>query len=245
MVKYFYMFNFYMDSLPEELIRKIYDALGSQGNFLFLAPVCKKWYKTVGSRQTNLKHMMASASTIRESGKTRGGSTTLARQNAWGFLAKVVGVEQMADELIQVIGWDEFSVGTAGHHGNLGFIKWVDTTTLGWDPHLALSSSASAGKFEFLKSMYTLGYAPNQRSVVEAARTGSVEIINWMNEIGCDMRDVTQVFAEESHLGPLKWATSNGFPCDELTLDAAVYANFGDVVRYVESYLIEVNRTRR
>ena len=235
-----------MDSLSEDLLRRIHGIMDFQSNYLFLAPVCKQWYKLFESRQsrhTNVKHMMASASTIRESGESKGGSETLARKNAWGFLAKVQGNQEMANELIQKIEWDEFSVGTAGHHGNFSFIKWVDTTNLVWDPELALSSSASGKKFNFLKHMYNLGYVPGQRSVVGAARAGSVEILNWMNEIGCDMQDVTQALAEEGHLGPLKWANSNGFLCDKdkLTLDAAIY---GDVLEVV-SYLTEVNRTRR
>ena len=235
------MLNFYMDSLPADLVRRIHGIMDFQSNYLFLAPVCKQWYNLFESRHTNLKHMMASASTIRESGESRGGSETLARRNAWGFLAKVVGLDAWADELIQKIEWDEFSVGIAGHHGNFGFIKWVHTTSLVWDPELALSSSALGGKFKFLKHMYKLGYVPGQNSIVGAARAGSVEILNWMRDIGCDMQDVTQALAEEGHLGPLKWANSNGFPCDKLTLDAAIYGGVEDVV----SYLTEVNRTRR
>lgn len=236
------MLNFYMDSLSEDLVRRIHGIMDVQGNFLFLAPVCKQWYNLRTTKTTNLKHMMASSSTIRESAESRGGSETLARKNAWGFLAKHKEIANGLNELNELIEWDEFSVGAAGHHGNLSFMEWVVTTTLKWDSELALSSSALAGKFNFLKHMYNLGYVPGQRSVIGAARAGSVEILKWMNEIGCDMKDVTDALAEEGHLGPLKWANSNGFPCEhKRTLDAAIYGDNYEVI----NYLTEVNRTRR
>jgi len=211
-----------MDSLSEDLVKLLMEF---QGNFLFLAPVCKLWYKLRYSCNTDLKHMLASSSTVRESAESRGGSETLARKNAWGFLAKQKQFDkEIAEEFIQHIQWDEFSVGTAGHHGNLSFMKWVSGTTLIWDPELALSSSALAGKFKFLKHMYSLGYTPGQRSVIGAARAGSVEILDWMNRIGCDLQDVTETLAEEGHLRTLKWAHSNGFPYEhKRTLDAAIY----------------------
>lgn len=242
--------------LPQDLQTSVLNCLvGSQGNFLFLAPVCKQWYKLVGygtGSGTTLKQIMASPSTIRESGESPGGNETLSK-NAWGFLAKHRNTfkPEMANELLlQKIQWDEFSVATAGNHGNLGFIYWLEKQDkLGWDPELALSSAALAGEYVFLKHMYKSGYNPERRSVQAAARAGAVQILEWMNKIGCDMTDANEALAEEGHLGPLKWAHSIGLFCDKISLDAALdaaaYGQKREVVLYLKHHVKEVNRTRR
>ena len=238
-------------SLPEDVWARIHDMVGK--NYLFLAPVCKKWCnwyytkQTKHTKYTNFIHAMASSSTIRESGESRGGKTVLSRKNAWDFLAKHVSdrklLGEMADELSLIIDWDEFSVGTAGRHGNLSFILWLrKNNKLEWDSDLALSSSALAGQSQnlaFLKNMYNLGYIPGDRACTGAALAGSVEILRWLQDAGCDTKDVTQVLAEEGHLGPLQWANSYGFKCDRLTLDAAKYEKRLGVVRYLRAYLNE------
>ena len=238
-----------LSSLPEDVLRKIH--LMVRQSYLFLAPVCKQWYKfeKEASRfTTNFESMMASHSTIRESGQSRGGSEALLKNNAWCFLAKHVDggkLTKMADELLVLTEWNEFSVGPAGFHENLMFFRWLTgKSTIEWDPDLALSCnlSNSSNSVNFLKHMHDyFGYTPGMRSCQAAARLGKITNLQWLKEIGCDvenMKDITQVLAEEGHLGTLKWANSNGFPCDQNTLDAARYANRGTVVRYLRTAVL-------
>lgn len=216
-------------TFPDDVVETICGMIDF--SFLFLAPVCKRWYEFgKESKVTNFQNMMASSSTIRESGQSRGGSRVFLRRNAWTFLAKNVKdslhFDEMADELIDIIEWDEFAVTTAGNHGNLCFFHWLRNSNLTWDPELALSSAASNGKCDFLKHMYNVGYVPGPRSCRSAALTGSVQILQWLKEVGCDVDDVTQILAEEGHVGPLIWAKKYGFPYnDKLVLDAANYGN--------------------
>lgn len=235
-----------ISNLPEDVFRTIHGMVSH--SFLFMAPVCKQWYKFEKDSKccTNFQSMMASHSTIRESGESRGGSEALSKNNAWSFLAKHVSknilFDKMANELIHKIEWDEFSVGDAGFHGNLSFVKWlIKKQTLEWDPELALSCClmSKENNFYFLKNMHDLGYTPGMRSCQAAARLGKIATLQWLKEIGCDvenMKDITQVLAEEGHLETLKWANSNGFPCDQETLDAAIYANRREVVRYLRHH---------
>lgn len=227
--------------MPEEVWGNILGFIGA--NYLFVAPVCRKWHKLRNQpAYTNPHHMMASSATIRESGQSRGGRQVLSGMNAWSFLAEHVNdpkvFAEMANELADIIDWDEFSVVTAGRQGNLAFFSWLTSQTHKWDAELALSSCASAGQgrnLVLLKQMYNLGYVPGQRSCEGAALAGSVEILGWLQEIACDTGSVTQVLAEEGNLRTLKWANSKGFICDQNTLEAALYHNRLQVVRYLSN----------
>ena len=221
-------------SLPDDVWEVVHSMIESKGKYLFLAPVCSHWYSLTKSKLTNLEQTMASSSTIREAREHQGGKT-LAKKNAWSFLARINPstqgkLEELANELRQTIEWNEYSIITAAQHNNMNFFHWLRTTSLEWDPALALSSFSSV---TFLKQMYKLGYVPDERCSRAAARLGSVEALRWLKEVGCDLRDVTQVLAEEGHLATLKWATQNGIPYDDFTLDAAAYAGKLSIVRYI------------
>lgn len=218
-------------SLPDDVWEIVHGMIDFSGKYLFLAPVCSHWYSLTESKVTNLEQTMASPSTIREAREHHGG-TTLAKKNAWSFLAqsKNKEFEELANELARTIEWDEYSVNTAAQHNHINFFHWLRTTSLEWDPTRALASFSSV---TFLQQMYALGYVPDERCSMAAARLGSVEALKWLKQVGCDLRDVTQVLAEEGHLASLKWATQNGIPYDNFTLDAAAYAGKPNIVRYI------------
>lgn len=239
--------------VPCDVWETILELVDFSGKYLFLAPVCKQWLhfenakKT--SRNTNFKNILASASTVRESLEHPGGDKmllrTLSRKNTWSYLAENVhqDVGNLANEIIRIVEWDEFSVGTAGKHGNLGFVAWLRTTELEWDPFLALSCAAFEENLTFLKHMYySWGYVPNFRTSVGAALVGSVKVLQWLKHIRCDLDDVTQVLAEEGHLNSLIWANSNGFQCNERTLEAAKYGGHIDVLNYLDTLKRRRNR---
>lgn len=235
--------------MPEEVWRNILRGYVGDTYYLFVAPVCRKWHKQLSPyTKTKSCHIMASSATIRESGQSRGGRQVLSGMNAWSFLAEHVAknddVAKMADELADIIDWDEFSVVTAGRQGNFAFFNWLTSQKKHkWDPELALSSCALGRNLVLLKHMYNLGYVPGRRSCEGAALAGSVEILSWLQEIATESVDtVTQVLAEEGNLGALKWAISEGFVCDKNTLEAAKYQERLEVVRFLSNRK-ETNKT--
>lgn len=222
----------------------VHEFLGVKGKYIFLAPVCRQWaqmIQMIHPRNTNLEQMMASSSTIRECKAHAQGKKTLAK-NAWSYMA-VLRNEQtefdaLADTLKDTIEWDRFSVHTAALHNNVNFFDWLRTTALKWNTSTALSSfyEKEDETLVFLKNMVGLGYVPTNRSSIAAARLGSVKIIQWLKQLGCDMDSVAQVLAEEGHLQALQWANTNGIPLDDHTLGAALYGRNSHVVKYVKGY---------
>lgn len=230
-----------MKGLPCDVWARIHEIVGFSGKYLFLAPVSKQWsknYKKI-KNNTNFENMMETASTVRESGEHEG-RETLSKNNAWSYIAREFVNAEVADELVKLVEWDEFSVGTAGRHGNEGFFRWLRTSRRGqalkWDSGLALSCSALEGNLPFLKHMYYKnGYVPDYRTSGGAALVGSVKVLRWLKQIHIDLEDVTQVLAEEGHLTSLIWANSNGIQNDQHTMEAAKYGGNIDVINYIKA----------
>lgn len=232
--------------LPCDVWKTILELVDFKGKHLFLAPVCKQWLdfenSSTTSKNTNFENVLASASTVRESREHPGGKETLSeilsRKHIWSYLAENIHqhVGDVSNEIIQIVEWDVFSVGTAGKHGNLSFFVWLRTTELEWDPFLALSCAAFEENLTFLQHMYySWGYVPNFRTSVGAALVGSIKVLRWLKQIRCDFDDVTQVLAEEGHLTSLIWANANGYQCDERTLEAAKYGGHIAILKYIEA----------
>ena len=221
----------------------ILDFLDFKGKYLFLSPVCRRWQKlakTSHTSHTNMAEMMASPSTIKEAGQHREGKKTLVKRNAWSFLAAKKTYDssntlpKLANQLKHTIEWDPFSVNAAARHNNLDFFRWLRTTSLEWDPQLALAvgSKTSSSSLPFLQSMLHLGYFPDNRSSTGAALVGSAEILRWLRHVGCNMDQVVQVLAEEGHIQTLRWAISIGIPYDHHALNAA--AAYGGKLQNVQ-----------
>lgn len=234
--------------IPSDVWDNVHEFLGVEGKYLFLAPVSRQWKERIirhPSRNTNLKQMMASSSTIKECCQCERGMKTLA-QNAWSYLAVMKNGQKefniLADEIKNTIEWDRFSVHTAAIQNNANFFHWLRKTTLEWDASTALSSFSQDEnenqKLEFLKNMLGFGYSPTtwRGTTIAAARLGSVKLIRWLQQLGCDMDSVAQVLAEEGHLEALQWANTNGIPLDQHTLEAALYGGNHRVVTYVKGY---------
>lgn len=230
-------------NLPSDVWQIAHQFVGFRGKYLFLAPVCRSWYHTEAGNNphTNFREVMASSSRIREAGKSLGGVAMLSRKNAWSYLAKKVHdpeiFESLANELEITVDWDMYSSVIAGKHGNSGFFRWLNASQkYEWDPELALSSAALAGRLPFLEQMCTdilQGFVPGKSTVTGAALLGSPDILKFLQKRGCDMEDVGDILAEEGHLRTLKWANSNGILIQPQILHAAAYGNHPDVVHYL------------
>lgn len=227
------------DSLPSDVLQKVFEAVGFRGKYLFLGPVCKEWWSRSSKydTHTNFRNLMDSPSTMRESVAQSKGEPVLSKRNAWGYLARHLtpGNVDLAYELVRLIGWDEFSICPAGKCGNRFFFHWLSATGLKWDPDLAMASSTS---LKFFKFMYLeKGHFPDYKSIARAARIGSVKLLRWLRTTGCDLTDVTEILAEEGHLETLIWANTSGLIVNQNTLQAAIYGKHAETILYIEDCL--------
>lgn len=223
-------------TLPVEMWDIIRKMSGFKGNYIFTGTVSRSWYNHEASRSTSFEEMMRSPSTLKESMKYERGRE-LITNNAWGYIAQKIkeknSIEKLGEFLLDRIPWNESSIVLAGAYENINFIRWVMTTNIEWDASAAFSSAALHGNLFFMQSLYREGYTPCGVSSHTAAAGGSIAVLRWLKGLGCDMKDVTQILAEEGHLGALIWANNHGVPCDNLTLDAAAYGGRLNVVIYL------------
>lgn len=232
-------------NLPLEVTQLIFEMVTP--SYLFLAPVCKLWSIWLHfNLKTCLLSVVSSTTTIKESIKSPGGHQFLQRKT-WKYLMNDFDIEKANTLVDNDITWDEYTVVGCK---NINFFKWLSNKeTLKWDPDLAISSSISDE--DFVSTMLELGFNPGYKSCQAAARTGCVEIVklcveNLKNLVIQDvMPDILQILAEEGQTQALKWANTQGYVCDWVTLDAAIYGGNNDTIQYTRSQLIKTNSLER
>jgi hypothetical protein len=223
--------------LPYEIVSEVCGFL--DGVFLHVGTLNKQFHEIYKGRDTFIS--LETCKLVDECIHNNNGRVLMENSQPFDMLAQTNNTKVAEHLLSNSFVWKCGSVNTAIRTRNFEFVQWVIDKKLHWNPMAALSLTAFFGDLDGMKFMYGLGYKPDVAVVGLAAEYGDRETLQWIIDIGCPTDTMVEILSLNGHIEEVKWANSQGLPCNKASLDRAAICGCYDMVTYMLDMGIEAD----